>query len=574
MIKYVKKEIKGFIKNPQFAELGVYTFFFSLILIQLHPVICIISPLGYFCLLSCGDWIREWFFRIKYYKLRNIIDVIVLNKFKQDSNTVYKLYTRVSINKLESSKDTLETYFNTNILEFKQGKQKRIVYIITNYSSKNYKNLIKTSTIDQQIKYACKVQNLNINNIKMRVNKYKTDIFFNSVNQRKEIEKNLTEIEHLIKQKIQLAETKDYDFCFRIIKDVKTLSFFDTLKNTKFEPYQFMIGQNLEGDFKILDVRKIYHTLIAGSTGFGKSNLSHVIISTLLKSLSSVEDKPRLILLDPKKSELKRYRRFKYVNYTGDKESILTILKDVEKEMHYRNTLFDQNDFVNNLETWNNTYSNKKLDYIIVYIEEIADLMLSEYAQEFTTIVQSLSQLGRSAGIRLFLTTQKPNKEVIDTKIKANCINRISFAVANSIESRVILDNTNATQLSKPGQCFLQHNNQDIYLKVPYLKDEHIIQSIEYLEKISVRGQVKTTDIDENKLYGLDSSNQVISLDKTVRTQANNRTAVVEINSAMDLYNLYQQYTKLSIADTVKMVNIGRTKVTEYRKELKQKGML
>lgn len=571
MIKYIKKEIKSFIKNPQFAELGVYTFLFSLILIQLqlHPVICIISPLGYFCLLACGDWMREWFFRIKYYKLRNIIDVIVLNKYKQDSNTVYKLYTRVSINKLESSKDTLETYFNTNILEFKQGKQKRIVYLITNYSSNNYKNLIKITTIDQQIKYACLLQKVNIKNIKIRVNKYKTDIFFNSANQKKEIEKNLSEIEHLIKQRIQLVETKDYDFCFRIIKEVKTLSFFETLKNTNFEPYQFMVGQNLEGDFTILDVRKIYHTIIAGSTGYGKSNLSHVIISTLLKSLSSVEVKPRLILLDPKKSELKRYRRFKFVNYTGDKESILTILKDVEKEMHYRNTLFDQNDFVNNLETWNNTYNNKKLDYIIVYIEEIADLMLSEYAQEFTTIIQSLSQLGRSAGIRLFLTTQKPNKEVIDTKIKANCINRISFAVANSIESRVILDNTNATQLSKPGECFLQYNNTDIYLKVPYLEDKHIIQDIEYLTKISVRGQVKTPYIDENKSHGLECSTPVIPAVEIVRTPA-----VREINSALDLYNLYNECGYQSIANTVKMTNIGRTKVTQYRKELKQKNML
>jgi len=376
-------------------------------------------------------------------------------------------------------------------------------------------------------------------------------------------------------------------FVFKIKEDVKEdekkelkltkkeISFKKILIETELnEDKNIILGFTEEKKLYITDIKKNYHTIVAGSTGYGKSNFAHVWASCLIKS----ELDASFFLLDPKKSELKRYRDIKRVLYTGEKDKIIKVLQCAEKEMDRRNRLIDKEKYVNNLETWNKKYPNDKMHYIFIYVEEIADLIIGyEQADEFTRLTTRLTQLGRSTGFRIVLSTQYPRGDVLSAIIKINCVERVGFAVNTHTESGLIIDSPILKTLKKQGQTYMKINREIIGIQVPYLEDQDIVKVVEYLEN----NFDKSGQYDLSEKFVSFVSNEINSDVEMCQDENKNRAAThlekIEILSSEDLLKFYNENCNdevYSLNETANYVNIGRTKIQELRKQLVSEGKL
>ncbi len=223
------------------------------------------------------------------------------------------------------------------------------------------------------------------------------------------------------------------------------------------EPYQkrtsnltVAIGKDVAGKAWAADIDRMPHLLIAGATGSGKS----VCINTILLSLlyNNSPDELKLILVDPKRVELSSYNGVPHLLTPVITEVSKTInaLKWVVGEMDRRYQLLQQAG-KRNIAAFNQN-GGEKLPYIVVVVDELADLMAIAAADVETAIIR-LAQMARAVGIHLVVATQRPSVDVITGLIKANITTRIAFAVASSTDSRTILDNAGAEKLLGRGDC-------------------------------------------------------------------------------------------------------------------------
>jgi S-DNA-T family DNA segregation ATPase FtsK/SpoIIIE len=232
------------------------------------------------------------------------------------------------------------------------------------------------------------------------------------------------------------------------------------------EELPLALGKTISGEVYVADLAKMPHMLIAGSTGSGKSVGINMIISSLLYSKQPSEVK--FVIIDPKKIELSFYKRLSkhYLAVSPDlEEEIITnpsnavlILKSVEIEMEKRynklakvgsRNIVEYNAKVNNPKTKPKDTDEMQhywLPYIVVIIDELADLMLTA-GKEVEEPITRLAQMSRAVGIHLVLATQRPSVNVITGVIKANFPARIAYQVATKIDSRTILDMNGAEQL-------------------------------------------------------------------------------------------------------------------------------
>jgi S-DNA-T family DNA segregation ATPase FtsK/SpoIIIE len=228
------------------------------------------------------------------------------------------------------------------------------------------------------------------------------------------------------------------------------------------------LGKGIAGEVLIDDLARMPHLLIAGSTGSGKSVGINVIISSLLYKLQPSDLK--FVLIDPKKIELNLYSRLKnhYLAVSSDiNEDIITtpqnavaVLKSLEIEMENRYERL-ANATVRNITDYNKKYKDGllkedenikhgKMPYMIVIIDELADLMLTA-SRDVEDPIARLAQLARAVGIHLVLATQRPSVDVITGVIKANFSARIAYLVSSKVDSRTILDMNGAEQLLGQG---------------------------------------------------------------------------------------------------------------------------
>lgn len=250
---------------------------------------------------------------------------------------------------------------------------------------------------------------------------------------------------------------------------VRAKSVISKLKDTKAE-LPLALGKTISGEVYITDLAKMPHLLIAGSTGSGKSVGINMIIHSLIYSKHPSDVK--FVIFDPKKIELSFYRKlsrhFLAVSPDLEEEIITTptnallALKAVEYEMEKRydklakagvRNIVDYNRKVLNPKTRphdTEEIKHHKLPYIIVIIDELADLMMTS-GKEVEEPIARLAQLARAVGIHLILATQRPSVNVITGVIKANFSARIAYQVATKIDSRTILDMNGAEQLLGSG---------------------------------------------------------------------------------------------------------------------------
>ncbi len=206
------------------------------------------------------------------------------------------------------------------------------------------------------------------------------------------------------------------------------------------------LGQDVSGQNKYADLTKMPHLLICGATNSGKSiGLASIITSLLMRNTPK---DLRFVMIDPKRVELSLFDQIPHLMcpVIKDVKESPGVLRAVWREMDRRYDLFS-NEGVRNIEGWNTKATfQDRMPYIVVVIDELADLMMQAAAEVETSICR-LAQLARATGIHLVIATQRPSVDVITGTIKANIASRIAFTVSSQIDSRTILDQKGAESL-------------------------------------------------------------------------------------------------------------------------------
>ena len=243
-----------------------------------------------------------------------------------------------------------------------------------------------------------------------------------------------------------------------------------------------LIGKDTSGKPLIADLTQMPHLLIAGTTGSGKTVCVNSIIAGLL--FHSTPDRLKFVMVDPKRVELAVYNTIPHMLapvVTDSKKAAATLLW-VVSEMENRYRLFATRG-VRNIQGFN-SQSDEKLPYIVVVIDELADLMMIAQDKVEGAITR-LAQLSRAVGIHLLLATQRPSVDVITGVIKANFPARISFKVASKVDSRTVLDLNGADKLLGKGDLlFLQPGESKLIRgQGALVVDEEIARIVEFVSK-------------------------------------------------------------------------------------------
>lgn len=283
---------------------------------------------------------------------------------------------------------------------------------------------------------------------------------------------------------------------------VRIRSILSSLKfNSSDKSLPVAFGKTIDGEVFIDDLAKMPHLLIAGATGSGKSVGINTIIASLLYKLHPSDLK--FVMIDPKKIELSLYSKLKkhFLATSGDiNESIVTspsnavsILKSVESEMENR---YDKlaNAGVRNIEAYNlkhiegklkdnDVIRHKKMPFIVVIIDELADLMITA-KREIEEPIARIAQMARAVGIHLIVATQRPSVDVITGVIKANFPVRIAYQVASKIDSRTILDMGGADQLLRNGDMLYlsSASSKPIRIQNAYITTDECEKIAEFIE--------------------------------------------------------------------------------------------
>jgi S-DNA-T family DNA segregation ATPase FtsK/SpoIIIE len=222
-------------------------------------------------------------------------------------------------------------------------------------------------------------------------------------------------------------------------------------------PLVAWLGLDLGGKAVYLDIARMPHLLIAGSTGTGKSVCLNALLTGIL--LRATPDQLRMILIDPKKVELNHYEAIPHLltPVVTNMRNASAVLANVVREMEARYERMGL-DRARNLRDWNAIRAARgepAIPTILVVIDELADLMMVSPAEVEDAIIR-LAQKSRAVGIHLVLATQRPSVDVITGMIKANVPSRIAFAVSSQVDSRVILDSTGAESLLGGGDMLFR----------------------------------------------------------------------------------------------------------------------
>ncbi|MEI6690220.1 MAG: DNA translocase FtsK [bacterium] len=243
------------------------------------------------------------------------------------------------------------------------------------------------------------------------------------------------------------------------------------------------LGLGVSGGCAVADIKKMPHVLVAGSTGSGKSVCINTIISTLLFRNSPAELK--LILIDPKRVELTGYNGIPHLltPVITDAERVVSALQWATKEMDKRYKMCAEVG-VRNIEEYNEAAGFSSMEYIVIVIDELADIMLFA-PSKVEDLITRLAQMSRAIGIHLVLATQRPSVNVITGLIKANIPTRLSFQVTSMIDSRVIIDQPGAEKLLGKGDMLFVPPDRPMPLRIQgtYVTNNEIKALIDYLKK-------------------------------------------------------------------------------------------
>ena len=281
-------------------------------------------------------------------------------------------------------------------------------------------------------------------------------------------------------------------------KQVTSVLIRDVVESREFTEHKsrtaFAVGRDIGGRNIVGSIEKLPHVLIAGTTGSGKSVCTNSLIISLL--YKSTPDEVRFIMVDPKMVELAPYNGIPHllIPVVTDPKKAAGALQWAVFEMMKRYKTFSEHG-VKKLEEYNKLAKASEdlepLPSVVVVIDELADLMLVA-AKEVEESICRVAQMGRAAGMHLVIATQRPSADVITGLMKANIPSRIAFAVASSLESRIILDTTGAEKLvGKGDMLYAPLGESKIRVQGCFISPEEIEEVVAFVKQ---SGEVQYSD--------------------------------------------------------------------------------
>ena len=339
----------------------------------------------------------------------------------------------------------------------------------------------------------------------------------------------------------------------------ETVTIKELLSNNNFKSathkIPICIGKDISGNIEVIDLSKTPHLLVAGTTGSGKSVFINTLLASLLYKFSPSE--LRLILIDPKMLELSVYNDIAHLLtpvVTEPKKAIIA-LKWVCKEMERRYSIMNE-EGTRSLEGYNEK-SQEKLPFTVVFIDEMADLMMTA-GKEVEHYVQRLAQMARACGIHLVMATQRPSVDIITGSIKANFPSRISFQVASKYDSRTVLGEIGAEQLLGNGDMLMSKNGSTLVrYQSAFISDNEVNKLIK---------EIKRTQ----------KVNYLEELDEIIKNNDENFDALSEEDEELisKSINLIQTTNKASTSFLQRNFQIGYNKAARIMEALEKRGVV
>jgi len=340
-------------------------------------------------------------------------------------------------------------------------------------------------------------------------------------------------------------------------KEIETIYLREILESEIFKkaksPLVIALGKDIVGKPFVTDLAKLPHLLIAGTTGSGKSVGINAMILSLLYRNSP--DDLKLMMIDPKMLEFSIYNEIPHLltPVITDPKKAMVGLDNMVKEMERRYYMMSKAK-VKNIENFNAKYPNEKLPYIVVIIDELADLMMM-VGKEVELSIARLAQKARASGIHLIVATQRPSVDVVTGLIKANLPSRISFKVGQKIDSKVILDQLGAESLLGRGDMlFTPGSGTIIRLHAPFMTEEEIEKIVDFLKS------QRSADYDENFLSESTGANEVA---------IENKDELFE-----EAKQIILNEGKTSISYLQRRLQIGYNRAANIIEQLEQSGFL
>ncbi len=328
----------------------------------------------------------------------------------------------------------------------------------------------------------------------------------------------------------------------------------DLFKNSK-APLLIALGKDIVGKPFVTDLAKLPHLLIAGTTGSGKSVGINAMILSLLYRNSP--DDLKLMMIDPKMLEFSIYNDIPHLLtpvITEPKKAIAG-LSNMVKEMERRYKLMSDGK-VKNIENYNAKFTENKIPYIVVIIDELADLMMTG-GKDVEYSIARLAQMARASGIHLIVATQRPSVDVVTGLIKANLPSRISYKVGQKIDSKVILDTFGAESLLGRGDMLFTPPGSStlVRLHAPFTTEEEIEKIVEFLKA------QRSVNYDEHFLAE--------SVDSGVSEEIKNKDELYE-----EAKQIILNENKTSISYLQRRLQIGYNRAANIIEQLEASGFL
>lgn len=348
-------------------------------------------------------------------------------------------------------------------------------------------------------------------------------------------------------------------------KEIETIYMRELLDSELFTKSQsnltLILGKDIVGNSFVTDLKKLPHLLIAGTTGSGKSvGINAMILSLLYKNSP---DDLRLMMIDPKMLEFSIYNDIPHLLtpvITKPKQAIAA-LANMVSEMERRYQLMSKTK-TKNIENYNEKGEKEgyeKLPYIVVIIDELADLMMTS-GKDVELSIARLAQMARASGIHLIVATQRPSVDVVTGLIKANLPSRVSFKVGQKIDSKVILDQMGAESLLGRGDMLFTPPGSSgvVRLHAPWSSEGEIEKVVEYLKKL------RAPDYDESFLQDGSQGGSGFSNDSNDELD--------ELYE--DAKNIVLSERKTSISYIQRRLQIGYNRAARIVEQLENTGVL
>ena len=341
--------------------------------------------------------------------------------------------------------------------------------------------------------------------------------------------------------------------------------FSNIIKNKELDSgeLKIILGKDIVGRDKFIDIAKMPHLLIAGQTGSGKSVCVNTLISTLISKKSDKEVK--FIMVDPKMVELMPYNDIPHllVPVIIDPEQAAIALKWAVNEMENRYMKLMENG-VRNIKGYNSLSFVEKMPYIVIIIDELADLMMVASGSVEESIAR-IAQKARAVGIHLVVATQRPSTDVITGMIKANLPSRISFALRSQIDSRTILDSAGAEKLLGQGDMLLLANGSSKLERIQgaYISDEEVkdlTDTLKSTKKVKYRNEIlkePEEEIDDDTDPYFENAVNIIRQENKVSISLLQRKLKIGFNRASRIYDQLKEHGIISYDDQIITDNIN-----------------